>query len=93
VPECTKEGRPASEGFGRGLSRSFVEIWKVGEETGDLDKSALKLADHYAETGENRLAALARWVPRAVYFIIMIYMAYIIVTVWSGYLSSITAGM
>lgn len=93
VPECTRQGQPASEGFGRGLPRQFIEIWKVGEETGDLDKSALKLADHYAETGENRLAALARWVPRLIYFMIMIFMAYIIVTLWSGYLSSITAGL
>lgn len=93
VPECTNQGLPASAGFGRGLPQQFIEIWKVGEETGDLDKSALKLADHYAETGENRLAALARWVPRLIYFLIILFMAYTIVQFYSNYIPNIMNGL
>jgi type IV pilus assembly protein PilC len=93
VPECTKQGMPASAGFSREVPRQFIEIWRVGEETGDIDKSAMKLADNYAERAENRLAALATWLPRIIYFILMLYMAHTIVMFWSSYLSGAMAGL
>jgi type IV pilus assembly protein PilC len=70
--ECVKAGRIMSEGFLTKLPRDLVEMWKTGEETGQLDDMSKRLADNYSEQAELWFAEFARWFPRFVYILICI---------------------
>jgi type II secretory pathway component PulF len=71
-------GDPVWQGFGKGLSHEFRAAFEVGEESGKLDQTTERLARQHAEQAENRLADLARWVPRIVYVCVMIMMVFMI---------------
>jgi hypothetical protein len=64
-----------SEGLSRRLGREFLDVWEVGEETGTLDEAARRLAIAVGQTAEGRFRALAVWVPRILYFLIMLRIA------------------
>ncbi len=74
APEVAKQGLPMSEGFSRDVPQEFVDAWVVGEETGDLDKVSGKLADITAEQAQDSFHNISVWVPRIIYFIIVIWM-------------------
>jgi len=77
--EAVKRGEPMSAGFNRRrLPADFIAVWEVGEETGDLDESSLRLGRIYGENAERGFEAVAAWTPRIVYFIVMIVMVYFI---------------
>jgi type II secretory pathway component PulF len=77
--DAAKTGSPMSEGFGRALPPDFLELWAVGEESGDLDKTSEKLADIYMDKAQFRFNLIAFWTPRIVYFAILFVMAYLII--------------
>ena len=79
-----KTGHPMSTGFSRGLPESFRSIWETGEETGKLDEASERLAKTSAETSEFLFEQLAEWLPRIVYFGVMILM---VKMVFEGYAS------
>jgi type IV pilus assembly protein PilC len=76
---AAKAGEPMSEGFRRSLPAGFLEMWAIGEETGDLDKASEKLAQIYMEKAQLRLELIAVWMPRLIYFAVMIMMAILII--------------
>lgn len=77
---AVQQGNEMSTGFSRRLlPADFIAVWEVGEETGNLDESALRLGGIYAENAERGFEAVAVWVPRLVYFIICGAMAYFVV--------------
>ena len=69
------EGREASTGFLHGLPREYVELWRIGEESGQLEKSVDKIAEISGDRAERYMSELARWVPRLVYFAILLIIA------------------
>ena len=73
--DAARDGRPVSEGLSRRLGREFLDVWEVGEETGTLDEAARRLAVAAGQTAEGRFRALAVWVPRILYFLIMLRIA------------------
>lgn len=73
-----KAGRPVSDGFPSKLPLDFLEIWRVGEEIGNLDDITKRLADNNAEDAEFWFTEFARWLPRLVYFFIAILMIYFV---------------
>lgn len=73
-----KAGRPVSDGFPSKLPLDFLEIWRVGEEIGNLDDITKRLADNNAEDAEFWFNEFARWLPRLVYFFIAILMIYFV---------------
>jgi len=73
-----KAGQLVSDGFPSKLPMDFLEIWRVGEETGNLDDVTRRLADDNAEASEFWFAEFARWLPRLVYFLICLLMIYYI---------------
>lgn len=78
--DAVKKGNEMSTGFSRRLlPADFIAIWEVGEETGDLDVSALRLGRIYAENAERGFQAVAVWIPRLVYFIVVVVMAIAVV--------------
>lgn len=78
--EAVKQGNEMSTGFSRRrLPAEFIAVWEVGEETGSLDESALRLGRIYADNAERGFQAVSVWVPRLVYFIVSGVMAYFII--------------
>jgi type II secretory pathway component PulF len=91
--DAAKTGSAMSEGFGRSLPLDFLELWAVGEESGDLDKTSAKLAQIYMDKAQFRFEIVAQWMPKIVYFAVMIFMAIQIIkgfmTIYGGLANSI----
>jgi type IV pilus assembly protein PilC len=68
-------GRQASDGLSHRLPTEYLDLWKIGEESGRLDKSVDKIAEIAADRADVWLTEFARWLPRVVYFAIMVMMA------------------
>lgn len=77
---CDKvaQGDEMSAGFSRSLPSDFICVWEVGEESGELDQSALRLSKNYADKAEMRFSVIAEWVPRIIYAIVSCVMIYYI---------------
>jgi type II secretory pathway component PulF len=67
-------GRQASEGLSRSLATEYRDLWQIGEESGRLDRTIDKIAEISADRADLWLTEFARWLPRLVYFAIMILM-------------------
>jgi hypothetical protein len=57
-------------------------MWKIGEETGNLDEVTKRLAQQNIEVAEFWFQEFARWFPRFVYCLIALFM---IISVFKGY--------
>ncbi len=77
-----KAGNPAIEGFSKRLPYDYLNLWQVGEESGELDKTVDKIAQISGERAELLFTEFARWLPRIVYFMVAIWM---IRMVFKGY--------
>lgn len=86
----TKAGRPVSDGLSTKLPLDFLDIWRVGEETGKLDDVTKRLADNNAEAAEFWLNEFARWLPRLVYCLVCLLMIYYI---FKGFAMIMTGGL
>ncbi|MFC1677170.1 type II secretion system F family protein [Planctomycetota bacterium] len=69
---AAKAGSPASEGFSNQLDSKFLQLWRVGEESGELDKVIEKLGDAATDRAEFLFQQLATWLPRLAYFLVCI---------------------
>ncbi len=90
---AVKSGQSPSEGFSRGLPVEFMALWKVGEETGDLDRSSAKLAQFETERAETWFTAFAQWLPRLLYAIVCLYIIWQIFVLAGGIVGSIGSGL
>jgi type IV pilus assembly protein PilC len=79
-----QQGEDMSKGFGRGLDAEFREVWMVGEESGDLDKSSERLGNLYADRAEFKFKALARGLPIAFYLILLTTLAFLVIKGFMG---------
>ncbi len=87
---AVKEGREMSEGFSRRLPGEFLELWKVGEETGDLDVCASRLGKLFGQYAERRFETVAAWTPRLVYAAVAAVMVYHILKGFSQVYSNLS---
>ncbi|MHC4623192.1 MAG: type II secretion system F family protein [Planctomycetota bacterium] len=71
-------GQPVSEGFGTKLPIDFLDLWRVGEETGELDTATGRLAAGKGEDAEFLLTEFGRWLPRVIYFLVCLLIVYYI---------------
>ncbi len=78
--EAVKQGKQVSDGFGRELPSTFVELWKVGEVAGTMEATTDKLAEIYQEQGQFHLKSFCSTMNLLFYLIMVIYVAYVIVT-------------
>lgn len=83
-----KAGNPFSEGLSSKLPLEFIEPWKVGEETGRLDDMSKKLAEQNAEASEFWFKQFAFWFPRIVYIMLLLIMAYLVISSYAGRIDS-----
>ena len=72
------EGKDASAGFSRRLAAEYRELWQIGEESGQLDRTTTKIAEISADRAELYLTEFYKWLPRIIYFLIMIRMVMMI---------------
>lgn len=79
-----RAGGLAWEGFSRRLSQEYLSLWQIGEEAGELDKTVAKVAEIAGDRAEMLFTEVARWYPRIIYFIIMGYLAYRIITLFNS---------
>lgn len=82
--ESARQGNLFCEGFDPHLPVEFIESWRIGEESGSLDVTTQRLADNYAESAEALLKEFARWLPRIIYFLVMVMMAIAILRLAQG---------
>ncbi len=73
-----QQGKEASKGFEGPLPDGFVDIWKSGEESGQLDSSVKRLADTNSETAVFYFQQFSYWLPKLVYLLVCILMIYYI---------------
>lgn len=86
--ETVRGGGTICEGLSPKLPLEFIEMWKVGEETGQLDDISKRLADTYTEQAEFWFGEFSSWFPRFVYLLICIMMIWMIFTQFGAVYSS-----
>jgi type II secretory pathway component PulF len=78
--ESVREGSTLSSGMGRSVPTEYVDAVAVAEETGTVDQACDKLAQVAQDRAERRLMGLSVWLPRVAYVLIMLLLAYQVVT-------------
>ena len=63
----------------------FTSLYSTGEKTGTLDQTLRRLHDYYQDSATRKLRAIAQWTPRLVYFVIMLVIAYSVLSFWTHY--------
>ena len=69
--------------FPREMQRSV----RLAEQTGELDAELQRLAQHYEHRALQRVEMLSEWLPKIIYGLVVLYLAYQMVTVYSGVLA------
>ena len=67
----------------------FANLYASGEVSGQLDESLRHLNRLYNEEGSRKLHLVATWVPRLIYFMVAVLVAYIVIRFWTGYFNEI----
>ena len=67
----------------------FANLYHTGEISGTLDDTLQRLRQYYSDEATRRIQALAIWVPRLIYFAIVIVIAMHVVGFWVGYYNAI----
>ncbi len=83
-------GEMPSQGFSARVPREYRELWLVGEETGQLEQSADKIAEIAGDRAELLIGEFARWLPRLLYFMIMLRMVGMVLSMARGIADKIT---
>lgn len=80
VAECLKggldsaaAGRSISEGLKNPFVDGFVDMWAIGEETGQTDTVAKKLAEQNREESLRYFSLFAEWLPKVIYALICLW--------------------
>jgi type IV pilus assembly protein PilC len=88
-----REGGMASDGLSLRLAPEYRDLWRIGEETGELDKMAAKVAEISADRADLFFAAFASGFPKVVYFTVMIIMAFAVIYMWSHMYDNLLEGV
>jgi type II secretory pathway component PulF len=67
----------------------FVHQYATGEISGKLDDTLRRLNQYYQEEGSRKLHTFTQWTPRAIYFGVMLMIAYWIVHFYLGYFQQV----
>jgi type II secretory pathway component PulF len=80
--QSARQGNPIGAGFSKRLDSMFLNLWEVGEETGELDTALERLGEKYAFTAELLFTQFTIWMTRLAYFFVMVIM---IIKIFEGY--------
>src|SRR4051794_21358413 len=80
-------GQTPAEALSRSSAfpETFTHLYSTGEVTGQLDESLRRLQKMYQEEASRKLKAFSQWLPKIVYFAIVIMIAYRVVSFYQGY--------
>lgn len=67
----------------------FANLYSTGELSGKLDESLRQLRRFYQEEGMRKLRAVAQWLPRIIYLLVALMIAYKVINFWTGYFKMI----
>jgi type II secretory pathway component PulF len=67
----------------------FANQYATGEISGSLEEGLRRLHNYYQEEGSRKLHAVAKWVPVAIYLVIVMAIAYKVVSFYLGYFHEI----
>ena len=68
---------------------AFANLYHSGEISGKLDETLRRLHVFYQEEGTHKIQLVAQWVPRLIYFIIVLCIAYFVLQFYTGYFGQI----
>ena len=68
---------------------AFANLYHSGEISGKLDETLQRLHVYYQEEGTHKIQLVAQWVPRLIYFVIVLCIAYFIFQFYTGYFNQI----
>lgn len=86
------EGKTPSEGFSRTLPTEYLDLWTIGDETGELDRCVDKIAEIAADRADLRISLFAKAITWVVYAIVMMFMAYKIIEMAQGVYGNLPMG-
>ena len=76
-----------------GASSRFPELfanqYATGEISGTLDDTLRRLHIYYQDEGSRKLQAVVQWTPRAVYFLVVLMIAWNVIRFYTGYFKQI----
>jgi type II secretory pathway component PulF len=67
----------------------FTNLYATGEVSGQLDDTLRRLHHHYQEEATRKMHLVAQWTPRLIYFLVIILVAYQVLSFYAGYFSQI----
>lgn len=67
----------------------FANFYASGEVSGKLDESLRHLNRLYSEEGLRKLHLVSKWVPRFIYFMVVLFVGYIVIRFWTNYFNQI----
>jgi type II secretory pathway component PulF len=70
---------------------TFANLYASGEVSGKLDDSLRQINRLYNEDGTRKLNAFATWMPRLIYMLVALLIAYEVVQFYLGYFNEINA--
>ncbi len=76
--QSVRKGGTVCEGFSTRLPAEYRDLWQIGEETGELDKTASKVAEIAADRADLFFQEFARWFPIVVWAVIAMVLVYMI---------------
>jgi type II secretory pathway component PulF len=63
----------------------FTNQYHSGEVSGKLDETLKRLHQYYQEEGTRRIRAFSQWVPRLLYLLVALFIAYKIISFYTSY--------
>jgi type II secretory pathway component PulF len=71
----------------------FANLYHTGEVSGTTDQTLVRLHNLYQTEGQAKMKALSQWTPKLMYFGIMIFVAYKIISFYTGYFKELNQVM
>lgn len=69
-----RAGGMPSEGFSARLPSEYRQLWQIGEETGDLDRTSAKVAEIAGDRADLYFSIFAKWMPIFIYVLVAIFL-------------------
>jgi type II secretory pathway component PulF len=73
----------------RAFPEMFANQYHAGEISGKLEENLKHLQRYYQEEGQRKVRAFCQWVPRFIYLVVALFIAYRVVTFYTGYFNQI----
>lgn len=67
----------------------FANQYHSGEVSGKLDETLRRLHQYYQDEGTRKIHAVCQWLPRIIYLIVALFIAYKIISFYSGYFQQV----